>query len=137
MILFQCVIPGRPGILKNSKQIVRTKAGRTFMKASDRYAIWEKMAYEFINKASRQTQYDFPMNLQCQFYFVNHQYEPDLSNAYQGIEDLLQKTKVILDDKLIYSHDGSRKIFGARSNRIEITLTAFDENPSELGEKDH
>lgn len=136
-ILFECVIPGRPGILKNSKQIVRTRSGKTFLKASDKYAIWEKMAFQFIAKAGREQQIDFPVNLKCEFYFINHQYEPDISNAYQGIEDLLQKAKVLLDDKLIYSHDGSKKIFGARNDRIEITITPFQDVESELVGMDH
>lgn len=136
-ILFQCVIPGRPGILKNSKKVCRNpKSGAVFLKASDRYAIWEKMAYMHILKSSKQTQFDFPVNLACQFYFVNHQYEPDTSNAIQGIEDLLQKAKVILDDKLIYSLDGTRKIFGARVDRIEVTLTRHEIGESELVARD-
>jgi Holliday junction resolvase RusA-like endonuclease len=63
-----------------------------------------------------------PVNLKAQFYFGNRKNEPDLSNLYQGIEDVLQKAGVIQNDKQIVSHDGSRKIFG-ESARVEIELT--------------
>lgn len=51
---------------------------------------------------------------------------PDLSNLYQGPEDLLQKAKIIEDDHLIFSHDGSRRIYSPK-NFIEITLFKFED----------
>lgn len=137
-VLFQCVIPGRPGILKNSKKICRNKStGRAFLKASDKYEIWAAMARLHILKSGQQQKIAIPINLKCVFYFVNHAYEPDLSNAYQGIEDLLQQCNVILQDKLIYSHDGSRKIFGSRNDRIEITITKFNEASNDIKGSNH
>lgn len=63
-----------------------------------------------------------PINLCARFYFENHQHEADLSNLYGGIEDMLQECGVIEDDRLIVSHDGSRKIFGEEP-RCEIEIT--------------
>lgn len=136
-ILFTCVIPGRPGILKNSKKICRMRDGRTFLKSSDKYAIWEQMALEHVKAQGMADKINFPVNLSCKFYFTNKKWEPDLSNCYQGIEDVLQKTGVLLDDCWVYGHDGSRKIFGARNDRIEITITKFEDVANELTKQDH
>jgi len=47
----------------------------------------------------------------------------DLSNLIQGVEDALQVAGVILDDLLIESYDGTRRIYGERSMpAIEIEL---------------
>jgi Holliday junction resolvase RusA-like endonuclease len=46
----------------------------------------------------------------------------DLSNLYQGPEDALTKAGVIVDDKLIESHNGSCRIYGAPRKAIEIAL---------------
>ena len=92
--------------------------------SSDRYKQWEIYASMFIGKAKAgKPVIDFPINLCVKFYFNDHQHEPDLSNLYQGLEDVLQKMNVIKNDKLIYSHDGSKKLFDDTKERIEITIT--------------
>ncbi|XGC82056.1 RusA family crossover junction endodeoxyribonuclease [Bdellovibrio bacteriovorus] len=124
-ILFQCVIPGRARILKNGKAIrLNRKTKRPFIGTNDRYQAWALYASCFIARANvLKKPIDFPVRLTCKFYFKDHMHEPDLSNAYQGIEDLLQQLHVLKDDKLIYSHDGSEKIFGEEKERVEITLS--------------
>jgi Holliday junction resolvase RusA-like endonuclease len=52
---------------------------------------------------------------------------PDLSNLHEGIQDCLQKAKVIDNDRLICSHDGSRRLVG-EEYLLEVTLFRFDEN---------
>jgi Holliday junction resolvase RusA-like endonuclease len=136
-ILFTCVIPGRPGILKNSKQICRTRSGKTFLKASDKYAIWEHMALAHVKAQGQEQQINFPVNLACKFYFTNKKWEPDLDNCYAGVQDVLQKAGVLLDDSWIWAHDGSRKIFGARADRVEVTVTRFLDEDAELVGRDH
>lgn len=122
MILFECVIEGRPGILKNGKKLVRA-GGRIFPVSSDKYKAFEAKAYLIIKAAKSQPTINFPVNVCMKFFFKNYAHEMDLSNCYQGIEDILQKALVIENDKLIYGHDGSRKIFGAMNERIEISIT--------------
>lgn len=123
-VLFKCVIPGRPGILKNSKKLIRA-GGRVFPVSSDKYKKFEAFAYMHITKARKGMLIDFPVNVCMKFYCKNHAHEFDLSNAYQGLEDVLQKALIISNDKLIYSHDGSRKIFDDENERIEIEITAL------------
>lgn len=126
-ILFQCVIPGRPGIKKNGKQIRRNwRTGQPFLSSSDKYLIWAKMAKAHVEAHNFKTPINVPVNLQCQFFFKNHQNEPDLDNCYAGIQDVLQSSHVIDDDKLVYSHDGSKKVFGVKTERVEVTITLAD-----------
>jgi Holliday junction resolvase RusA-like endonuclease len=126
--LFKITIPGRPRILKNSKKIGRNRfSGKIYVGKSDRYERWAFHMKTFFYRSYKGEAIDFPINIAFKFYFKDHAHEPDLSNAYQGLEDLLQLSGVIKNDKLIYSHDGSRKIFGDKNERIEITITRFEE----------
>lgn len=50
----------------------------------------------------------------------------DLSNLYQGPEDCLQKAGIIVDDKQIESHDGSRRVLGSADNKLEILIMRYD-----------
>ena len=124
--LFKCVIPGRARIQKNSHR-VRTnfQTGKKYIGKGDRFIRWADFARVFIYRAKPpEKPIDFYVNMKATFYLKNKQHEPDLSNAYQGIEDLLQKTGVIKNDKLIGGHDGSRKIFDPNEpERVVIELS--------------
>ena len=91
--------------------------------ASEVYKRWEIFAAMFIRRAKTSATIDFPISVSMIFYFKDHAHEADLSNLYQGVEDILQKEDVISNDKLIYSHDGSRKVFGDKNERVEIKIT--------------
>jgi Holliday junction resolvase RusA-like endonuclease len=123
-ILFSCTIPGRTAIKKNGKQIkmnFRTK--KRFIGSSDKFEEWALYAAPFIMRAKKDILINFPINLCAKFFFKNHQWECDLSNCYEGIQDLMQKCEIYVDDKLIHSHNNSEKIFGEHNERIEITIT--------------
>ena len=119
------MLPGRVGIKKNGKSAFISK-GRAFITTSQNYKKWARDASLHILQQKNRTQTQLPIKgpitLTCRFYFPNHQWEADLSNLYQGIEDILQELGIIEDDKLIYSHDGSRKIFGAQDFYTEIEI---------------
>lgn len=127
-VLFKAVLEGRVGIKKNGKQISHRR-GRIFVRTSENYKNWEgKARLQLLQSKAKSfcpMPIQTPVNLQCRFHFPNHQGEPDLSNLYQGIEDLLQEIGVIENDKFIYSHDGSKKIFGSNRFFVEIELTHF------------
>lgn len=125
-ILFRCIIPGRVRILKNSKQLFKNRlTGKLFPAKSDRYKKWAVFAGLFVYRSRPAKPIDFPVNVKMIFYFKDHQHEADLSNCYQGVEDILQNEGVLTNDRLIYSHDGSRKVFGSGPERVEIIVTRF------------
>lgn len=135
MILFKAIVEGRPGIKKNGKSVF-VKNGRAIITTSRNYKDFEKQATLCLLQQKARTLLDlpfrFPLNVCFKFYCPSHQYEFDLSNAVQGLEDILQKIGIIEDDKLIYSLDGSRKIFGADRFYTEIEITAHDLGPLKL-----
>lgn len=125
-IILKIQMKGRPGIKKNSREIFR-KNNRTFNLPSKRYEAWEKefafLVKEELRRIGFSTPINVPVNLKLVLYLKNHSNEPDLSNSYQGIEDCLEECGVITDDKLIYSHDGSDKVFGSLEDWFEVELT--------------
>jgi Holliday junction resolvase RusA-like endonuclease len=128
--LFKCVIPGRARILKNGKSIKKNfVTGKRFIGKSDRYARWEVFAKIFIYRSKPPAKpINFPVILKLTLYLKNHQHEPDLSNAYQGVEDILQKCGVIVNDRLIGGHDGSRKIIDPNEpERVVVELFTMSE----------
>lgn len=102
-------LDGRVRSKKNSKQIVKTRAGRSFLKSSDAFKSWEDVARAqlFIQKRKLETEgvSKFPitgkLRLVITFEMIGRANEPDLSNLIEGPQDLLQELGIIENDKLI------------------------------------
>ena len=119
-LMFECEIPGRVGILKNNKKLIRVR-GRIIPISSDRFKAWEKQAMYYVLSAKPAGQISVPIRLECEFHFMNRKSLPDLSNCYQGVEDLLQKACVIVNDSQVESHAGSaRLISGSEKTVVRI-----------------
>lgn len=107
-LLFEVTIPGRVGIKKNGRRHIGK--GRNI--PSSRYMKWEKSAVPAVMKAFLKFRPHLPIKLPCraefEFYFKNHQHECDTSNCIEGPQDLLQKMRVIENDKLITSLTASK-----------------------------
>lgn len=56
---------------------------------------------------------------------------PDLSNLYQLPEDCLVKAGILEDDRLIESHDGSRR-FPASKNRLDVLVFRYGPTDSTI-----
>lgn len=125
-LLVRATLPGRVGIKKNRTQRRYSFARkRTVTMPSDEYLIWERQAVAALQKHwNDRPAIDKAVHVRLTFWFLNHSGEPDLSNCYQGPEDALQKAGVIENDKLIRSHDGSRKRFG-RQPCVEIEVYEY------------
>lgn len=95
---------------------------------SEQYLRWANEAALAIRQAKLQWSghnlypISVPINLRCLFYFKDRQAEPDLSALYEGIQDVLEKEGIIKNDKLIFGHDGSTKLFGG-APRIEVQIS--------------
>jgi len=58
-------------------------------------------------------------------FFMKNKAKYDLSNLIQGVEDALVKAKILKDDSLIASYDGSRKHLGCAEPRVLVTIRPF------------
>jgi len=134
-LVFEATLPTRVAIKKNSTQRKYSfKKKRSYTCPSDRYLKWEASMYPVLKqimlkltpKEKALLPISTPLRAQFKFYFKNHKSEPDLSNCYEAPQDLLQKCGVIVDDKLIHSHDGSRKYFDCPNERVEIKLFVLE-----------
>jgi Holliday junction resolvase RusA-like endonuclease len=122
--LFKCTIPGRPYVKKNGAKRYGKKLVYT-----PQYRQWAQDAIFFVKRAMIDDRVCEPLtgklHMRALFYFQNHQSEADLSALYEGIQDILQDCGVIQDDKQIYSHDGSTKIFGL-APRLDVEIFKLD-----------
>ncbi len=127
-LLFRCTIPDRVGIKKNRQQMsVNKRTGAHFPRPSSEYIAWAEMAEVYVRQAWRnRPTITVPIIVKFSFYFEDKRGKPDISNAYQGPEDVLQKCGVIFNDSLIEGHDGSRRYFGHEA-RTEIEIYAMEE----------
>lgn len=91
---------------------------------------WERLALNAIAKAKQELgiaePFAFNLHMRCLYEFQNRMGEPDLSACHEGIQDVLQTAKVILNDRLIQSHDGSRKTFGHNVAGMHVFLYEFE-----------
>lgn len=130
MILFKARLLGRVGIKKNGRRLFVSRYGKPGFATSENYQTFHKSASLQLLQAKTLSHYPMPIqgpiNLSCTFHFPDHRGEADLSNLYQGIEDILQEIGIIENDKYIYSHNGSRKIFGSEDFFTYIEITKHD-----------
>lgn len=104
MILFECEIPGRPIVKKNT----RVK----YNVYSQKFRIWERNALILIRQRFKGFEMiTTPIAAQFDFYFKNKAGEPDISNLCEAPCDLLTKAGIIIDDKIITLMT-ARKWFG-------------------------
>lgn len=121
-VLFRCEIPGRPIVKKNTQRVYGVGKSRRAVYSS-KYLRWRDIALLEMRKAwDSFDPIEVKVNAKMVFCFKNMRSEPDLSNLYEGPQDVLQMAGVLKDDRLIYSHNGSTKLFGgAELTVIELT----------------
>ena len=120
-------LKGRPITKKNSQQIVLTKTGRRYVIQSKQYlkyekeCLWEIIAQRHLHPEISDT-ITSKINLQALYYMPDKR-TPDLLNLLQATADILEKARVIDNDKDIVSFDGS-KIMGIdkKNPRVEIKM---------------
>lgn len=125
--LFSCVIPGRPYVKKNSQKVVRLRNGRKTKINTEQFSDWEKIALAYTNRLIPRKPIDVPLRMRCIFCFADRSAMADLSALYEGIQDVLQKQKIIMNDSQIKSHDGSRCVYYAEPMLI-VDLYEFEDD---------
>jgi Holliday junction resolvase RusA-like endonuclease len=113
--LAKLVITGQPVILKNGKMICfNKKTGSRFIKSNERVERYNEAAmFQLKSQWKNQPPITVPVGIKMIFFGHWHRASetiPDLSNLYEAPQDLLQKAGVLLNDRQIEHHDGSRRV---------------------------
>jgi len=134
--LVEFTIPGRPATKKTHQQVIYVK-GSPRVIPSAQYAKYEKQCKEFCEKAWTKSPMDFGIAIHIRIYLDTWSVG-DHVGYMQAIGDILEKHKVIANDKFIHwSEDGAHWFGGIDKNnpRCEITITRF-RHPYEIYRKD-
>lgn len=65
--------------------------------------------------------------MNCRALFYRERRDGDSHGYYQGLADLLEKRRIILNDRQLVQWDGSRLLKDAENPRVEIVLTLVQE----------
>ncbi len=132
VVRIKFVIGGAPRVKKNTQRSVGYgKATRRINSAA--YTKWESFAAPQLEDVKRQFRrmtgrpfptVDFTFNFRAQF-FMDTSGQVDLSALYEGIQDLMVKHGMLLDDnsQLLLSHDGSGVSVDRAHPRTVIEIT--------------
>jgi len=119
-------ILGPPVTKSNSQRIFRGRAGRPFVSQSAAYVAWERSALEqlacLLPIAPATT---VPVSLKAIFY--RERRTGDLGNFLKALCDVIERSGLIENDRLIQSFDGSRLAWDKRNPRVEFEVAVFSE----------
>ena len=122
-------IPGNPVTKKNSQRIIRLGNGRTIIKPSDAYEVYEKTAGYFLQPRP-QSPIDYPVNVCCTYYMKTRR-RVDALNLCEATDDILVGYGILADDNrdIVAAHDGSRVYYDPERPRVEIEITPISDYP--------
>jgi Holliday junction resolvase RusA-like endonuclease len=143
-ILFKCLIKiNRHGIKKNSKQIfMNKKTGHRFIASSNNAKVAENWLLSKLQIEKLKQKIDSPIdcdiNAKFIFYFPKSVYFtkkglrsrklPDLDNLICLPLDCLQKSKIILDDSIVCSLDGTKRLpINGTDHFLEIIISRYED----------
>lgn len=120
------VVPGAPRTKKTSNRIVRV-AGFSKVLPSKAFEEWNKIAQIYLNRVRSAS----PLwlrdsrgrEINCRALFYRQTLIGDATGFYQALADALQEARLVENDRLIVSWDGSRLLKDAENPRIEVLLT--------------
>lgn len=135
--LYHLTIYGKFYAKKNSSNSIWNHYTKRLIRTtSTNYKSWENDAMKqlgkcvngkFFNEKKRVKDICCPVILKCCFYNYDNR-KRDISNYYEGIQDLLVDAGIIKDDnyKIIIGHDGSRMFLDKENPRIEFWILKAD-----------
>lgn len=120
--MIKLVLYGRPITKKGHQQIVTNKkTGRPFVIQSAAYRKYEEDCLRQL-MAYRGEIIGGPVWVKALYHMPDRR-QPDLLNLEEATADILEKARIIANDKFIVSWDGSRIVGVDRENpRVEITV---------------
>jgi len=108
-VTLKLILKGRPATKKNSQRICLAKNGRRFIIQSKLYLEYEKSCLWQLKSQYRGGTIKGKIAVKL-LYWLKDRRLPDLLNLEQATCDILEKAKVIENDKNIESFDGSRRM---------------------------
>ena len=126
--MIKLILTGRPITKKNSQIPIKTKSGKFFIIQSKQYRAYEKDCLLQI-QAQWIMKHTITDKVQLQaLYYMPDRRRPDLLNLLQATADIVEKAKVIENDRDIVSFDGSRIMEVSKENpRVEIYIDIWEE----------
>jgi Holliday junction resolvase RusA-like endonuclease len=122
MKTIKLILTGRPITKKNSQRIVNPGKHRPFLIQSKQYLDYEKSCLWQITGQYYGDTITDNISLKALYWMPTKAF-PDLANLLGATCDILEKAKVISNDKNIISFDGSRIMGKDKDNpRVEIEL---------------
>ena len=119
---------GRPITKKNHQQMVVAGNGRKFLIQSKAYRQYEKDCLKQLMYLYKGKTITGQLSMKA-LYYMPTKARPDLLNLLQASADILEKAKVIENDKNIYSFDNSRIMGIDKLNpRVEIEIEEVNDN---------
>lgn len=110
-LIFEVKIPGRVRIKKNGRRSI----GKGKNIPSALFMAWERNSSIDVLRAMPAFRQYLPIKVYCraefEFHFKNFQNEADTSNCVEGPQDLLQKLRVLENDRLIVEFN-AKKVIG-------------------------
>ena len=122
-------IPGNPVTKKNSQRIIRLGNGRTIIKPSDQYEVYEQTAGYFLQPRPKSA-IDYPVNVCCTYYMKTRR-RVDALNLAEATDDILVSYGILADDNrdIVAAHDGTRVYYDPERPRVEIEITPIADYP--------
>lgn len=125
-----------PPVTKKNSGIIMTagpkcphcehRTGRSFVLPSPQYQAWEKKAVVQIQRQiAGAAAFAVPVN--CRALIYRERAVGDANNYYAAVADALEAAKIVTNDRLIVSWDGSRLLKDDANPRVEILLAPVDD----------
>ena len=126
--MLKLILKGRPITKKNSQIPIKTKSGKFFIIQSKQYRAYEKdCLLQIMTQQLMTPPLIGRLHLRA-WYYMPDKRRPDLLNLLQATADIVEKAKVIENDKDIVSFDYSRIMGVDKENpRVEIEITELEE----------
>ena len=126
--MLKLILRGRPITKKNSQIPIKTKSGKYFIIQSKQYRNYEKdCLLQIMTQQLMTPPLIGRLHLRAWYYMPDRR-RPDLLNLLQATADIIEKAKVIENDKDIVSFDYSRIMGVDKENpRVEIEITEIEE----------
>lgn len=124
-------IPGAPRTKKTSNQLV-TVGARQKILPSKAFLEWNAIAQMEIarmrSKLQNVPRMGISVEVNCRALFYRDALIGDATGYYQALADCLQEARIVENDRLIVSWDGSRLLKDAIQPRVKVTLETVEQD---------